>query len=116
MRAKLVLIAALSILSEQCFGNEAVVGKSMSEATSLLGLELDKGSVITEPPAVARGLLFNPQQGVEIQLFVKRGQLPLTISGGVNLELFKGLEVIGFRKVEDDKVKCVGEVLWHFKC
>lgn len=74
------------------------------------------GSIIDEPPAVARGIGFKSPEGVEVQVFIKRGQVPLTFKGGDNLMLYKDLKVIGIRMVENGKVYCEGEVLWHFPC
>ncbi len=116
MRAKPILIALQVFLAHQAFAGDSLVGKTMSEAVTVLGIDMAQGSVITEPPAVSRGLSFILQQGVEIQLFIRRGQLPLTFNGGENLALYKDLEVIGFRKLVGGKVQCNGEVMWHYSC
>ena len=95
---------------------DTVIGKSMAEATETLELDLMQGSIITEPPAVARGLSFTDSKNNKVQLFIKRGQVPLTFDGGDDLEQYKTLMVIGFRRVIAGQVQCEGDVLWHFSC
>jgi hypothetical protein len=82
----------------------------------VFGFDLASGTSITEPPTVARGLNFRPNEGVEVQVFIARGQVPLTLAGGNNLMLYQDLKAIGVRKVENGKVYCEGKVLWHFHC
>ncbi|MCD2515785.1 hypothetical protein LQ564_05590 [Massilia sp. G4R7] len=116
MRAQLIAIFCLIFLSTQSLASETFVGKTVSQVIQVLGVDLASGTVIDEPPAVARGIEFRPQEGIEIQVFIKRGQVPLTIEGGDNMALYKDLKVIGIRKVENRNVYCEGDVLWHFQC
>lgn len=113
---KQVGICFLIFLSAQSLASETFVGKTVSQVIQALGVDLASGTIIDEPPAVARGIEFRPREGIEVQVFIKRGQVPLTIAGGDNLTLYKNLKVIGIRKVENRKVYCEGEVLWHFQC
>jgi hypothetical protein len=116
MRNRFIAIGCLIGLSTQGLASEPFVGKTVFQVIQILGVDLASGTIIDEPPAVARGIGFRSQEGVEVQVFIKRGQVPLTIQGGNNLTLYKDLMVTGFRKVEDGKVYCEGEVLWHFQC
>lgn len=116
MRGQFIAIFCLISLSTRSLASETFVGKTVSQVIQALGVDLASGSIIDEPPAVARGIEFRPQEGIEVQVFIKRGQVPLTIKGGNNLTLYKDLKVIGIRKVENRKVYCEGEVLWHFQC
>jgi hypothetical protein len=106
----------LIFLSTQSVASETFVDKTVSQVVQVLGVDLASGTIIDEPPSVARGTEFRPQEGIEVQVFIKRGQVPLTTEGGNNLTLYKDLKVIGIRKVENRKVYCEGEVLWHFPC
>jgi len=116
MRNQIIAICSLICLSTQSLASEPFVGKTVSQVIQVFGFDLASGTIIDEPPAVARGLHFRLNEGVEVQVFIARGQVPLTLAGGNNLMLYKDLKVIGFRKVENGKIYCEGEVLWHFKC
>lgn len=116
MHRKIIAIGFLICLAAPSHASPPAVGKTVSQLVHMLGLDMASATVITEPPAVARGISFEPREGVEVQLFIERGSVPLTFQGGDKLLRYKDLKVIGFRKVDNGKVHCEGEVLWHFKC
>ena len=117
MNFKLLMTMLLvSAIFAKPLAADTVIGKSMAEATNILELDLMQGSVITEPPAVARGISFTDSKNNKVQLFIKRGQAPLTLNGGETVAKYKELIVIGYRGVIDGQVQCEGDVLWHFSC
>lgn len=95
--------------------NEIYIGKTVEFVVTASKLKLTNGVSIAEPPSVSRGLYFE-SQGKSIQIFIARGQLPLTHDQNYTLSLYKPLTVIGYRVKESNAVKCFGEVLWHFGC
>ena len=116
MRRQFFAVCCLIFLSTEGLASETFVGKTVSQVIRILGVDLASGKIIDEPPAVAIGIEFRTPGGTEVQVFIKRGQVPLTINGGNNATLYKNLEVIGIRKVENHKVYCEGDVLWQFQC
>jgi hypothetical protein len=113
---KLQGLLVLLLFSSLALAESEIIGGTVKNAAALLKLDLSDANIITEPPAVARGLSFKAKNGAGIQIFVKKGQVPLTINGGDNLELYKELKIIGLRYEHEDKVQCSGEILWHFRC
>lgn len=116
MRDYFTALCCLVGLSQPGHASEPLVGKTVMQATQLLGVDLANGTILDDPPAVPRGIAFRTKQGDDVQVFIRRGQVPLTFQGGDNLVLYKDLKVIGFRKVEHGIIYCEGEVLWQFKC
>ena len=115
MKNFLRLQVAVVIIIPICYASDLILGKTISETIQSEGVMLESASIITEPPAVARGLSFEIDNG-HFQIFIERGQVPLTFEGGSNLELYKKLKVIGIRFEKYGKTECVGEVLWHYSC
>ena len=111
-----ITILLVSAIFAKPLAADTVIGKSMVEATNILELDLMQGTIITEPPAVARGLSFTDSKNNKVQLFIKRAQVPLTFDGGDDLAKYKTLIVIGYREVVDGQVQCEGDVPWHFSC
>jgi hypothetical protein len=113
-----IIFALLYCLCGQCVASDSPLGKTVFQAVKILGTDLESGSMIIEPPAMARGFEFRLQDGVEVQIFIERGQVPLTFQAGDNLTLYKELEVKGVRRVDaSGKISCEGsEIVWFYNC
>ncbi|WP_154668343.1 hypothetical protein [Pseudoduganella violaceinigra] len=115
--SKTIFLALLNFAG-QCSASEPTLGKTVAEAVQMLGTELSSDSMIVEPPAVARGFDFRLRNGDEVQIFIKRGQVPLTFEGGGDLNLYRAIEVKGVRRVgSNGEITCVGsEIVWFYDC
>jgi hypothetical protein len=122
-KLKLVIFFLLFCVLSGCLltsktqeSDKKFVGLSVSYVIKNLSLKIDDGFVITEPPAVPRGIRGTSSNGDLIHLFILRGQLPLTFEDGDNLALYKDLKVIGIKREHAENSTCYGEVIWQLNC
>ena len=91
--------------------NATLLGMTVSKAISDAGITLEKPFVIDEPPCVPRGINGHDKSGNEIELYVKRGDVPFSKSRKWTLEQFQNKIVIGVAWEHDEKWTVVGDVM-----
>lgn len=118
-----ILLVFVILLSTGCTSTKEntykqFVGMSIAETIKELQINIDQKGyfILTEPPAVPRGLYGTLPSGEEIRLFIKRGQLPLTFEGADKLENYNIIRVVGIKIGNRENGVCYGEVYWHHSC
>jgi len=109
--ACLAMSIGCSPLPMQPIDNATLLGMTVSKAISDAGITLERQFVIDEPPCVPRGISGHDKSGNQIELYVKRGDVPFSISRKWTLEQFQNKIVIGVAKENDEKWTVVGDVM-----
>lgn len=95
-------------------GLEHLVRKTVAEGMAELHLRLGPYFVLQEPPCVPRGIVGRTTSGTEVELFVKRGEVPFSESCRWMVEEFADKRIIGILEKDGEKKRLYGIVPFPF--
>ena len=100
---------------ENRFGDESLIGQTITQAVERLDLNLGEYYVVQEPPGVPRGIYGKDKDGYEVQLFIKRGEVPFSENINWEFSSFLDKRIIGVIRQNKEERYVFGEIPVDFR-
>lgn len=109
--ALILLLAGCAARPASSTDYEQLVGMTIADAMEATGLKRDTAKVIEEPPGVPRGISGEVACGAEVELYVRRGAIPMSIERDWEVSAFLDQIVIGVARETQSGWEATGEVM-----
>jgi hypothetical protein len=109
--ALILLLAGCASRPASSTDDAELVGMTITAAMEATGVKRDMAKVIEEPPGVPRGVSGEDARGAVVELYVRRGAVPMSVKRDWEISAFLDQSVIGVARKTQSGWEVTGEVM-----